>query len=290
MTNESAKSGESEKPGSNPSANSSSRPSSNSAPNPDELPFVAPSKKLGMGAPLRWIQLGWNDIKHAPKQSLSYGVVVLLLSYAITYFAWTVGSIYLMVAMLSGFIFIGPVMAIGLYSISKQIQHGYAPALGYCIRQEKRHLGSELVFAIILLVVVLVWARAASMVHVFFPTDGSQEFADFAIFLGVGSAVGSIFATVVFCASAFSLPMIMDKNVDTVTAVLSSVNAVLRNKAVMLFWVAIIVFCLVLSFLTGLLGLVVLMPLIGHATWHAYQETIDASQWPDYRKTSDETK
>ena len=139
-----------------------------------------------------------------------------------------------------------------------------------------------------MLVVVLVWARAASMIHVFFPSDGSQELADFALFLGVGSAVGSIFAGVVFGASAFSLPMIMDKNTDTVTAVLSSFNAVLRNKLVMIFWALIIMLCLLISFLTGLLGLAVLMPLIGHATWHAYQETIDASQWPDYQKI-DET-
>ena len=256
--------------------------------NPDELPFVAPSRKLTFAAPIRWMRLGWNDLKRAPKQSLSYGLVVLLLSYFISYSAWTVGSFYLMVAMLSGFIFIGPVMAVGLYSISKQLQNGYKPALGYCIRQERRHLGSELVFAIIMLVVVLVWARAASMIHVFFPSDGSQELADFALFLGVGSAVGSIFAGVVFGASAFSLPMIMDKNTDTVTAVLSSFNAVLRNKLVMIFWALIIMLCLLISFLTGLLGLAVLMPLIGHATWHAYQETIDASQWPDYQKI-DET-
>lgn len=260
----------------------------NTNPDEDALPFVAPCKKLELNAPLRWIKLGWRDLKTAPKQSLTYGLVLLFLSAAISYAAWQVGSIYLMVALLSGFIFIGPVMAIGLYSISKQIQNGYSPELGYCIRQEKRHLGSELVFAIILLVVVLVWARSASMIHIFFPTDGSMELKDFAVFLGVGSAVGSIFAAIVFCASAFSLPMIMDKNVDTVTAVLSSVNAVLRNKAVMVVWVGIIVFALLVSFLTGLLGLAVLMPLIGHATWHAYQETIDASAWPDYQKTDDE--
>jgi len=252
---------------------------------PEDLPFIAPCRQLSMDAPLRWIRHGWHDLKRAPKQSLSYGVVLLVLSIVISYIAWHVGSVYLMIAMLSGFIFIGPVMAIGLYSISKQLQNGYTPALGYCIRQEQRHLGSELVFAIILLVVVLVWARAASMIHIFFPTEGSTELADFAVFLGVGSAVGSIFAAIVFCASAFSLPMIMDKNVDTVTAVLSSVNAVLRNKAVMFFWVMIIIFALLLSFLTGLLGLAVLMPLIGHATWHAYQDTIDASAWPDYSKT-----
>lgn len=255
-------------------------PSGDSPVNPDELPFVAPCRKLGMDAPVRWLKQGWQDLKRAPRQSLSYGMVLLMISYLISFIAWQVGSVYLLIAMLSGFIFLGPVIAIGLYSISNQLQQGIDPRLGYCLRQERQHLGNELVFTVILMVVFLVWARAASMVHVFFPMAGDAELADYAMFFGVGSAVGSIFAAVVFCASAFSLPMILDRNVDTVTAVLSSVNAVLRNKAVMLFWVTLIIISLLVSFLTGLLAMAVLMPLIGHATWHAYQETIDASAWP----------
>ncbi|MCK4711013.1 MAG: hypothetical protein KAU21_20540, partial [Gammaproteobacteria bacterium] len=86
----------------------------------------------------------------------------------------------------------------------------------------------------------------------------------------------------IFCLSAFSLPMIMDRKVDMITAGISSFNAVLNNKLVMLFWAFIIVMCVALSFLTGLLGLVILLPLIGHATWHGYQETIDASDWPKH--------
>ncbi|MBT7443223.1 MAG: DUF2189 domain-containing protein [Methylococcales bacterium] len=252
---------------------------------PEELPFVAPCRQITVGAPINWLKLGWKDIKRAPKQSLSYGLVVLLLSYLISYVAWEVGSVYLLIAMLSGFVFIGPVLAIGLYSISKQIQHGYTPQLGYCIRQERRHLDNELVIAFILMIVLLVWARAASTIHIFFPDNNSADIADFAVFLAVGSVVGSIFATVVFCASAFSLPMIMDKQADAVTAVLSSINAILRNKAAMLVWALLIVLLLLVSFATALLGLVVLMPLIGHATWHGYKEVIDASEWPDYKKT-----
>ena len=118
------------------------------------------------------------------------------------------------------------------------------------------------------------------MVHVFFPVEGDPELADFALFLGVGTAVGTIFAAIVFCASAFSLPMILDRRADTVTAVLTSVNAVLRNKLVMLSWAALIVAVVLLGFATGLLGLALGMPLIGHATWHAYQETIQADAWP----------
>ena len=248
--------------------------------NPDELPFVAPCRRVAPGAPLRWLRLGWQDMRRAPLPSLSYGGVVLLLSYLISLTAWHYGSVYLLVAMLSGFIFIGPVMAVGLYSISRQLQAGRQPVLGYCLREGRRHLGNLLIFAVILLVVFLVWARAASMVHVFFPVDGDPELADFALFLGVGTAVGTIFAAIVFCASALSLPMLLDRRTDTVTAVLTSINAVLRNKPAMLLWAVLIVTVVLLGFATGLLGLALGMPVIGHATWHAYQETIDASVWP----------
>ena len=255
-------------------------PSDKPASNPDELPFVAPCRDLDSGAPLRWLARGWQDLRRAPRQSLAYGTVILVLSYLISAIAYWVGNLYLLLAMLSGFIFLGPVMAIGLYSISCQLQEGRRPVLGYCLREGRRHLGNELIFAVILLIVFLVWARAASMVHVFFPVEGDPELGDFALFLGIGSVVGTIFAAVIFCASAFSLPMIMDRKVDMVTAVITSVNAVLRNKKVMFYWALLIVAALMLGFLTAFLGLAILLPMIGHATWHAYQETIDASAWP----------
>jgi uncharacterized membrane protein len=248
--------------------------------NPEELPFVAPCRRLAPDAPLHWLRLGWRDVRRAPGPSLSYGLAVLVLSVLISAVAWHYGSVYLLVAMLSGFVFIGPVMAVGLYSISRQLQAGRRPVLGYCLSEGRRHLGNLLILSVILLVVLLVWARAASMIHIFFPVDADPELTDFALFLGVGTAVGTLFAAIVFCASAFSLPMILDRRVDTVTAVLTSINAVLRNRVVMLIWAGLIVGIVLLGFMTGLLGLALGMPLVGHATWHAYQETIDAGAWP----------
>lgn len=248
--------------------------------NPDELPFVAPCRELDINAPLRWLKLGWRDMRRAPRQSLTYGGILLLLSYLISLTAYYFGNIYLLLAMLSGFIFLGPIMAIGLYSISCQLQEGRDPVLGYCLREGRRHLGNEMIFAVILLIVFLVWARAASMVHVFFPVQGKPELADFALFLGIGSAVGTIFAAIIFCVSAFSLPMIMDRKVDMITAAITSVNAVLRNKKVMLIWALLIVILTAIGFMTAFIGLAILLPVIGHATWHAYQEAIDASAWP----------
>ena len=248
----------------------------------NDLPFVAPCQKLTIDAPLRWLKLGWADIKHAPKQSLSYGGIIVLLSYIVSSMVLIYGGLGLLVSLLSGFLFLGPVLAIGLYSISCQIQAGMTPQLGYCLREGKRHLGNELIFAVILSVIFLVWARAASMTHILFPEVSNAVWTEFIPFLAVGTFEGAIFSAIIFCFSAFSLPMIMDRKTDVITAVITSINAVLRNKRVLFLWACLIVLIVTIGFATAFIGFIVLMPLIGHATWHAYQETIDSSAWPKH--------
>jgi uncharacterized membrane protein len=246
----------------------------------DSLPFAAPCNRLSADAPLRWLALGWQDIRRAPRQSLTYGFVMVIMSYLVSFLAWEYGNIGLLLSLLSGFVFMGPVLAIGLYSISYQLHTGRKPVLGFCLRQGIGNLSNELIFAVILLIVFLVWARAASMVHVFFPMESKPALSDMAMFLGIGTAIGSIFTAIIFCISAFSLPMIMDRKVDTITAVITSVNAVLRNRLAMLVWALLIVGVVLVGFATAFLGFMVLLPLIGHATWHGYRETVDASAWP----------
>lgn len=246
---------------------------------PENLPFVAPCRTPECHAPFRWIKSGWADLILAPRQSLAYGAFMVLISYLVSFMAYKLGSYVLLLSTLSGFVFIAPVLAIGLYSISCQIQRGETPVLGRCLQDGIKHLGNEMVFAIIMLVIFLVWARAASMVHILYPAESNPAWSDLALFFGVGSVIGSIFATIMFCASAFSLPMIMDRKVDVVTAIVTSVNAVLRNKLTMFVWATMIVSFIAIGFATAMIGLVVVLPLLGHATWHAYQETIDASAW-----------
>jgi uncharacterized membrane protein len=117
-------------------------------------------------------------------------------------------------------------------------------------------------------------------VEIFFPEQAVPSRLALLTFLAIGSAVGSVFATVAFAASAFSLPMLADRRTDAVTAVVTSVNAVLRNKRAMCVWAVVIVLSVAIGFATAMIGLAITMPLIGHATWHAYRETIDASEWP----------
>ncbi len=250
----------------------------------DALPFVAPCHQLEMTDPIRWLKLGWQDFQRAPRVSLTYGIALVILSYVVAYLTWSLGGFILILSLLSGFVFIAPVLALGLYSISCQLQAGMTPQIGYCLRQGRRHLNNELIYSVILLVIFLIWARAASMIHVFFPMEADPQLADLAMFLLIGSVVGSLFAAIVFSASAFSLPMMLDRKVDTITAVITSVNAVLRNKGPMFIWAMIIVIALGISFATAFLGLAVLMPVLGYTTWHAYQATIKADAWPEQSK------
>ena len=258
----------------------SNLPDQNSSKIPIDMPFVAPCRTIGLAAPLRWLRLGWLDLTHAPQVSLIYGLALTLLSLLISVVTWRYGTMALYLGLATGFMFMGPVLAVGLYSISRQLDDGRKPMLGYCMRDGQFHFKELLVLGVVLLVVLLLWARAATVMSIFLPMQSNPDWKQLLPFLGIGSLVGAVFASVVFAASAFSLPMIMDRKADAITAVITSINAVLRNKKPMLLWAAIIVLSVVLGFATGLLGFLVLLPIIGHATWHGYKETIDASAWP----------
>ena len=249
-------------------------------PNQDDTdiePLFYPSNHLGFDAPVRWLKLGWRDFRRAWRQSLSYGIGLVLLGYLVTWLAWGEGNTVALFTLAVAFILSGPVLAFGLYSISRQLEQERPPRLGVCWMESRNHLRNELLFALVMLVVLLVWARAASMVHVFFPIGEELGLIGWLQFLAVGSAVGSIFAAIVFSASVVSLPMMLDRGTDAITSALTSVGAVVRNKGVMLLWALMIVGLVTVGFLTAYLGLAVILPLIGHASWHAYRDTVKAT-------------
>ncbi|MGB5353156.1 MAG: DUF2189 domain-containing protein [Woeseia sp.] len=248
------------------------------------MPFAAPCRTLSPFAAFRWLRLGVMDYQHAPRQSLAYGIFMAAIMASLLLGAWFYGSIWFMLAMLGGFVFLAPLSCIGLYAISAQLERGQPPSLKRSLRAAfRRHFGNEMVFAIVLLVIFLVWARAGAMVSVFFPTVGHPDIAELRGYLAVGSLVGAVFAAVTFSASAFSLPMIMHRDVDSVTAIVTSINAVLRNKFAMMLWLAIIVAGLIIGAATAFIGMVFILPVIGYAAWHGYLETIDASAFPRHR-------
>lgn len=254
------------------------RPSS-SPEKPIEIkPFVAPARDLDPRAPLQWLRLGWADFRQAPLLSLTWGLICVLLFSLVAWAAWLLGRWILLISVLTGFVFIAPLLAFALYSVSRKICVGQTPRLAETLAAARKPFANSLVFALVLLIIFLLWARAGSMVHIFFPSHVTG-IGGLLTFLAIGSAVGSVFALVTFAASAFSLPFIANRDVDVVTAVVSSINAVLRNKWTMLVWVTLIVLLTGIGLATALLGLIVIIPWLAYATWHAYRAALDVSGW-----------
>lgn len=246
----------------------------------DELPFVAPCRRLSPGAPLHWLALGWRDICAAPLPSLCFGLTIAAFSALVSSVAFVFGGRWMVLLMLPLFIFVAPVLALGVYAISAAVERGERPTLARCLREERTRLGDAMVFSLVLLVVGLLWMRAGAAVQVFYPDDPEAPLGDLLRFFAIGSGVGCIFALLAFATSAFSLPMLLDRRADGITAVVTSINTVLRNKPAMLVWILLILAAVAVGFATAFIGLIVTMPLIGHATWHAYREAVDASAWP----------
>lgn len=248
------------------------------------LPLVAPARNVALIAPFRWLKLGFADLRRAPVVSLSFGFVMSAMIVFVSLMAWQYGSAWIMLSLLCGFVFAAPIACLGTYAISAQLERNQAVSFKRTLRAcFKRYLGTELVFALVLLIVFLVWARASSMISIFLPHSGEFQLAEMAGYVTALSLVSLLFLSITFAASVFSLPMIMHRDVDAITAVLTSVNAVLRNKGVMLVWGVLIAATMLVGALTAGLALVAILPAIGHAVWHGYLETIDASAFPRHQ-------
>lgn len=242
-------------------------------------PFVVPCAMLGFGAPWRWLRAGWRDLRATPALTMLFGTIIVAISLLVSLLAWKLGRFALLATLLSGFVFVAPLICVGLYCVSRALERGRRPALSDSFLLARRVAGQAGVFAIVQGVIVLLWSRAGMMVGAFFPIQQDNVRTLFE-FLAIGSAVGSLFAALTFAVAAFSLPMIADRDVDMITAGISSVNAVLRNKAVMALWAAIIVLLTAIGFATAFLGLALIMPWLAYAAWHGYRETLDPGEWP----------
>ncbi len=246
----------------------------------DRQTLIAPCRDLSIADPFRWLAAGWRDYWAGPRIALAYGFAVFVVSAAVSAVAWVYGGWVLLLTLLTGFVFVAPLLAFALYSVPRQLAAGIEPSLRRTVRAARRPFQNAMIFGLVLLVVFLVWARAGSMVHIFFPVATHPNWTQVATFLAIGSAVGALFAGFSFAASAFSLPMLANRDVDVVTAVISSINAVMRNKFTAATWAALIVALTVLGILTALVGLVLVIPWLGFATWHGYRQALECSHWP----------
>jgi len=242
------------------------------------LPAV---RHVGALAPLGWLAAGWRDFRANPAQSAFYGACFALMGWLI---ALTFRHAYAYVsALTTGFFLVGPFLAIGLYALSRRRARGEPALLAPTLDAWRPNFGAVGVFALVLIVILLVWARASLVVFALFYTREMPSLEGFLgqvvslqnpEFLVAYLVVGGIFATLVFAISVVSVPMMLDRDADGVTAVLTSVRAFGDNLGAMAVWGVLIIAVVAAGFALWFVGLVVAVPVIGHATWHAYRAIV----------------
>jgi uncharacterized membrane protein len=240
------------------------------------------NRHYGRTQAFRWLSAGWSDLLEQPASSLTYGFFVFLVSAVIVFSLFALGGDYFLFPALAGFMVVGPVLAVGLYEKSRRIAAGESVSLGRMIAFYPASGGQILFTGVLLCLLMLLWMRAAVITYALFfglrPFPGLPHIAEMLFttpigwaMLCVGGAVGAVFAAFSFAISVFSIPMQLDDRVDALTAMGTSVALVWNNLPVMLTWGAIVLALFLFSLATGLLGLVVVFPVLGHGTWHAYR-------------------
>jgi uncharacterized membrane protein len=235
--------------------------------------------------PWDWLAAGWRDLWTSPGVSLAYGALATVCGLLLTLGLGMANLESLVPVMGGGFLLVGPLLAVGLYEKSRLLSRGEAPTLGATASaavSAAMRLGFLSAF---LLFLYLVWMRIAFMLlALFLGTQGlppAREFMPTLLFttnglglLIVGTAVGAVLAALGFAATAVSIPLLMDRRLDAMTAMAKSFEAVIRNPKPMGLWAALIAGFIALGMATIGLGLVVAFPLLGHATWHAYRDLV----------------
>lgn len=250
-----------------------------SPPLPRENAFA---RHLSWKAGFGWLAAGWRDLSMQPATSLVYGVAVFAVSLAIVYGLFAFGWDYILFPALSGFLVVGPVLAVGLYEKSRRVANGQPVTLADMLFVRTGSGGQILFVGVLLCLLMVVWVRAAVIIYALFfgvlPFPGLDHVASMLFttptgwaLLVVGTLVGGLFAAFSFAISVFAIPMLMHEKLDAFTAMGTSLALVWHNLPVALAWGAIVLGLIVASLATGMLGLVVVFPLLGHATWHAYE-------------------
>ena len=237
-----------------------------------------PIRTVPIAAPFSWLAAGFRDVRKAPAASLAYGAVFAAMGGLI---AFVFRHAYeVLTALVAGFLLLGPFLATGLYDISRRLERGEPVSLAATAVAWRSNLGAFSLFALVLTIVMLVWARASLVTFALFFSSGMPTLKSFvgqvvslehADFLVTYLAVGAVFATIVFAISVVSVPMMLDRGTDTIVAALNSVRALFANPLPLALWALIIVALVAAGFATFFVGLIVVVPVIGHATWHAYR-------------------
>ncbi len=242
--------------------------------------FGPPLRRLGWADPLRWLAAGWHDFRRCPGIGLFYGSGFMAMGWLLmTVFEHAPAYV---LALSAGFLLVGPFLCLGLYQVSRRLERGERPDLGDSLLAWQQRTGTLAIFGFVLLLLEMLWGRAALIVFAV-SFDGMPDFRgsllalldpDNLQFIVAYLAVGGLFAGLIFAISVVSIPMILDRPTDAISAGLTSLRLVLGQPGVMLCWGALITALVVLAMLPWFAGLLVVGPVLGHASWHAYRAAV----------------
>ncbi|MBU0655886.1 MAG: DUF2189 domain-containing protein [Gammaproteobacteria bacterium] len=238
-------------------------------------------RKVDSEASMRWLNAGVKDFKSAMGASMTYGMIYVVLGLVLAWMSWE--NPIFVTSLAAGFLIIGPIVAVGFYCMSRTLEKGGKPHFTQGLDGLRFNAVSLVSFALVLGVLMGIWALLSSVtVALFFNnitvTDNLQDtllaHKQFVPFLMAWALGGGLVAAVAFSISAVSVPLITDRKVDFVTAMITSVKTVIANPGVMLSWALILATLMFLGFIFFFVGLAITLPIAGHASWHAYRDLI----------------
>lgn len=247
-----------------------------------------------IGAPLpgfmgRALQAGWSDFKTAPAFGLITGAAAVATGWALAGITFWAGNTFWLILAVFGFPLIAPLCALGTYEVSRRIGAGESVKLGeVAARLWAERLRQLPWLSMMIVVALLFWFFLGHMIFALFlglrpmvnVTSSFDVFltANGLMMLGLGTVVGAVFAMVLYSFCVLGLPLLLAREVDYMTAILTSAGHVQKYPVQMLSWAVVIVVLLFLAILPGLLGLLIVLPWLGHASWHIYAQMADGAR------------
>lgn len=236
---------------------------------------------LTMVDPFRWLRCGFDDFRRMPVIGFFYGLMFWGM-------AMMVRSVFLnnpefTLSAISGCLLAGPFLAMGLYDASMRLQQGLEPNVENSIKCWRPHMRSMGMLVMLLIVMELLWGRASLVVFAVFFNTGMPSTANVVEvlfnpqnweFLIAYTCVGGFFAGLVYASNVISIPMILERDTDAITACLTSMRLFFTQTGVLLLWGALIAILVLISLIPTGLGLFVTGPWLGFATWHAYKGSV----------------
>jgi len=256
---------------------------------PISLPEI---NTVGADRPSAWLRAGWNDMMHNPLVSIGWGLVITLAYGAIIWFAVASDLYHIGLQLVAAFTLVAPLLAVGFYKLSRQIERDRPATFSSAMRAWGANTKGFLSIGVFLVLITLSWFMLSMQLTAFLAESkaelvlgtGAQSIGEFGQAIVTQEMIplltgffltGLVAALVVFAITAVSLPMLLDRpEVDGITALVTSWKAVMHNWKTMLAWAILIVAVTAVGMLVFYIGLAVAIPLLGHATWHAYREVL----------------